>query len=889
MRKMKCLVAAMLATMFTPVVWAADDDTFTAETVEGVTMTFKVISEADKTCQVGIGTNVAAIDWNYDGTVTIPATANGYTVTTIGRNAFIESSAASIIISEGITTIAEKGFFEAAKAINISLPSTLTSVGESAFKACKALMSLTIPEGITTIPKDFADQCDKLTTVEIPSTVTSIGSSAFDADLLNRVVMKGSTPPTVDDSDNNSFPTRANITLVVPFGSLAAYQNITYWTQFKTIDDESVFTATTVEGVEMTFKRINEHNCQVGLGNGAAIDRTYAGKVTIPERVNGLIVNTIADVALNGCAFTEIELPAYISYIGDNAVANCRSLTKVTAHMTTPPTIHEQAFSGQSYNATLFVDPGSIDAYKSADNWKLFPCIAPILSDPKAFVGVSDNKNYVIYKVISEQAKTCQVGLGNIDGLRAIDQSYTGSITIPATVNGYRVTEVADYAFLQTNVKTITLPEGLTKIGSFAFSQCYNLTSLVVPEGVAKVESYTFNNSSKLESVTLPSSLKSLSNFMFYGCSSLSSVNIPDDVTEIPRNSFYGCSALTNIILPSATTSIGTAAFFQTALESILLPSTVVSIGYNAFKNCNSLVTVYACMETPPDINVDCFTNRTNATLYVPTVYKEAYEAKDYWKDFQISEELVAYTAEGVLMHFRITNEGNKTCEVAKGIRANNGAISYTAAIPTSYAGYVTIPSEVLGYTVTRIGPLAFSETGLTGVGIPNTVKSIGYNAFHSTEIPSMILPEGVTQIDKWAFYGCTQMVAAMLPSSLTSIGEEAFTNCTKLVFVSIPGNTTIGTGAFRGQSEELHPPIQSLMMGNPNPATYANQVGKAADATLYIPRGSKQTYLDAGWTGFKNIIETDMPGGGIKGDVNGDGKVTVSDAVGVVNILLGQ
>ena len=887
MRKMKCLVAAMLATMFTSVVWAADGDTFTAETVEGVTMSFKVISEADKTCQVSSN----CIDWQYTGTVTVPATANGYTVTTIGRFAFNECKTTSIILSEGITTIADKGIYSAYYVVSITLPSTLTSIGSQAFELCEHLTSLTIPEGITTIPEKFVYQCDNLTTVEIPSTVTSIGARAFNANALTRVVMKGSTPPTVDESDDgNSFPYRSNITLVVPYGSLDTYQNNIYWQGFQAIDDLSIFTATTVEGVEMTFKRINEHNCQVGLGSGApAIDGTYTGKVTIPERVNGLIVNTIADVALNGCAFTEIELPAYISYIGDNAVANCRSLTKITAHMATPPTIHDLAFSGQSYNATLFVDPGSIDAYKSADNWKLFPCIAPILSDPKAFVGVSDNKNYVIYKVISEQAKTCQVGLGNIDGLRAIDQSYTGSITIPATVNGYRVTEVADYAFLQTNVKTITLPEGLTKIGSYAFSQCYNLTSLVVPEGVAKVESYTFNNSSKLESVTLPSSLKSLSNFMFYGCSSLSSVNIPDDVTAIPRNSFYGCSALTNIILPSATTSIGSAAFFQTALESILLPSTVVSIGYNAFKNCNSLVTVYACMETPPDINVECFTNRTNATLYVPTVYKEAYEAKDYWKDFQISEELVAYTAEGVLMHFRITNEGNKTCEVAKGIRANNGAISYTDAIPTSYAGYVTIPSEVLGYTVTRIGPLAFSETGLTGVGIPNTVKSIGYNAFHSTEIPSMILPEGVTQIDKWAFYGCTQMVAAMLPSSLTSIGEEAFTNCTKLVFVSIPGNTTIGTGAFRGQSEELHPLIQSLMMGNPNPATYANQVGKAADATLYIPRGSKQTYLDAGWTGFKNIIETDMPSGGIKGDVNGDGKVTVSDAVGVVNILLGQ
>lgn len=109
--------------------WCADGDTFSANTVEGVSMTFKVINESEKTCQVGEGAyNSPSILQDYKGDITIPSSVNGYKVTSIGGYAFYYCSGQ----------------------ISITIPSSVTSIDmNAAFIGCSGLTSITVAESNT--------------------------------------------------------------------------------------------------------------------------------------------------------------------------------------------------------------------------------------------------------------------------------------------------------------------------------------------------------------------------------------------------------------------------------------------------------------------------------------------------------------------------------------------------------------------------------------------------------------------------------------------------------------------------------------------------------------------------------------------------------------------
>ena len=130
--------------------WAAVGDTFTANNLK-----YKVTSESPKTV------TLTGKSKSPTGALEIPATVNGYSVTSIGKNAFINCTGlTSVVIPEGVTTI-----------------------GEGVFGYCDAMTSVSIPEGVTSIGKNAFYDCEVLKEVVIPSSVTSIGNGAFSYNL----------------------------------------------------------------------------------------------------------------------------------------------------------------------------------------------------------------------------------------------------------------------------------------------------------------------------------------------------------------------------------------------------------------------------------------------------------------------------------------------------------------------------------------------------------------------------------------------------------------------------------------------------------------------------------------------------------------------------------
>ncbi len=166
-------------------------------------------------------------------------------------------------------------------------------------------------------------------------------------------------------------------------------------------------------------------------------------------------------------------------------------------------------------------------------------------------------------------------------------------------------------------IKKIVLKNGVTKIGSYAFYNCNNLTSITIPNSVTSIRMYAFEDCLRLTSITIPNSVTSIGDGAFEGCSGLTSIIveegssefdsrnncnaiirtksnsliagckntvIPNSVTRIEGFAFHGCTSLTSITIPNSVTSIGHNAFsLCTGLTSITIPNSVTEVELNAF------------------------------------------------------------------------------------------------------------------------------------------------------------------------------------------------------------------------------------------------------------------------------------------------------------------
>lgn len=192
-------------------IWAADGDIFTAKTVEGVDMKFMVISEEDKTCQVGAGPDdiFAATynfmhqphegDWGWafyisnetynkglaispstTGVITIPSEVNGYSVVDICSCALYGcKDLTSLIISEGVRIIGDYAIAQCSGLKSITIPESVTNIGHFAFDGCSGLTKITIPIGVESLGYRAFLGCDSLKDVTILANVTSVYEESF--------------------------------------------------------------------------------------------------------------------------------------------------------------------------------------------------------------------------------------------------------------------------------------------------------------------------------------------------------------------------------------------------------------------------------------------------------------------------------------------------------------------------------------------------------------------------------------------------------------------------------------------------------------------------------------------------------------------------------------
>ena len=582
-------------------------------------------------------------------------------VTSIGRLAFYGCSGlVSITIPNSVTSIGMLAFFGCSSLTSIDIPNS--SIGNSAFAGCSSLTSVTIGNSVENIGGGAFENCDNLTSITIGNSVTSIEWGTFRGCIgLTSVTI----PNSVTSIGTQAFSGCSGLTSVtignsvesIGFGAFQYCSGLTSLAipnSVTSIGDGAFFNCRGLTSLAIP-------NSVTSIGYGAFAQCSGLTSITIPSSVT-----SIGEHTFSWCSgLTYLAIPNSVTSIGEFAFAYCSGLRSVTVGATTPIAINESCFKN-SPKATLYVPKGSKAAYDDAEYWKDFKKIEEL------FTGTMTDGQGVKYTAISDIA--CSV--------TGHEYNFDASIDIPANFHGRAVSSIGGNVFEDcSGLTSIFIPISVTSIGSNAFKDCNNLITVTVPLYIPiEISDNVFSNSENATlyvptgSVAIYQATDNWENFNIeelftgivddeqgvkyracndgtctisgYADSYNSSVVIPkifqgSAVTSIGTSAFAGCSGLTSINISNSVTSIEGGAFNGcSGLTSITIPSSVTSIGDWAFERCSGLTSVVVGATTPIAINSSCFTNRANATLYVPKGSKAAYEAADYWKEFKEIIEL---------------------------------------------------------------------------------------------------------------------------------------------------------------------------------------------------------------------------------------------------------
>ena len=429
---------------------------------------------------------------------------------------------------------------------SVTIPESVTSIGDSVFSWCESLQSVTIPESVTSIGDSAFSWCESLQSVTIPESVTNIKGNPF------------SYCPARVINHSNHF--------TIFEGNLYTSDKRTLISYFS-------------KGENFTIP-----DSVTSIGDGAFWDCESLHSVTIPGSVT-----SICGSAFFGCkSLKSVTIPDSVTSIGDDAFHDCSSLQSVTIPDSVT-SIGESAFDGCKALQSVTI-PDSVTSIGDCAFAGCESLQSVTIPDSVTSIGGSAFAYCDFLQSVTIPDSVTSIGVGAFFGCSSLQ-----SITIPDSV-----TSIGDSAFRGCkSLQSVTIPDSVTSIGDSAFGGCKSLQSVTIPDSVTSIGDCAFSFCSSLQSVTIPDSVTSIGDRAFQGCSSLQTVAIPDSVTSIGDDAFYGCSSLQSVTIPDSVTSIGDSAFMGcSSLQSVTIPDSVTSIGNKSFAGCKSLQSVIISHQT---------------------------------------------------------------------------------------------------------------------------------------------------------------------------------------------------------------------------------------------------------------------------------------------------
>lgn len=274
---------------------------------------------------------------------------------------------------------------------------------------------------------------------------------------------------------------------------------------------------------------------------------------------------------------------------------------------------------------------------------------------------------------------------------------------------------------------------------------------------------------SDIKTVTVSEGVTSIGNNAFYDCGNLSSATIPNGVTSIGVNAFRDCESLESIDIPESVTEIGDEAFYFTGIKSVTIPASVETIGQDAFGWCSYLESFAVASDN------NNYSDDENGILY----NKDKTELIKYPSGSKSTSVEIPNTVEA------IADYAFENCYILEEavIAASVGNIGYGAFF-NCYLERVTVDSANANYSSDDSGVLFNKDKSVlilypinndrTNYSIPDSVTSIDDSAFHNNiTLKSIVVPDGLTALGDYVFLCCESLEYVHIPSSVVEIGEE--------------------------------------------------------------------------------------------------------------------
>ena len=508
-------------------------------------------------------------------------------------------------------------------------------------------------------------------------------------------------------------------------------------------------------------------------------------------------------------------------------------------------------------------ETGNIRSFDGAPSLSMFPSesvklrirLSEYFEDVTEVVFISGNERIVSVDengVVTANSK----GTANITvrlKLNGKNTSFTKSVRVevkdPYLRSGPTLTNYYG------NGGLVEIPENLlfTEIGQFAFSNYEyipkepheitedesdvtkiwyigedTITKVVIPEGVEKIGPYAFAGLTALREVVLPSTLKYIEYGAFLGCTSLEKVSGLENVVTINKQAFMNCDLqgtvsldsahaiadyafsqnpdLKKAVIPKTLRSIGAYAFAgDTSLSEVVINAEKIKLGMYAFFGCESLESI--------DINASVI---PSGAFYKCTSLKNVKLGADVsaFGEYAFSSTRAVFDIDDSNPYFKVSADGNAI------ISENEGVKTLVLVSPGASGKF-----ELSGVEI--IGDGAFSgNKAITAVVMPdvNIVRTYAFSdciklssitlgslfviedyAFYNTPITALpVFDSALVEIGKYAF-AYTDLTTVAIPSG-TNVLEGAFCECRKLVSVTIGEGVTLGTGAFMLGRDSVHP-----------------------------------------------------------------------------------